>query len=158
MLSQLHEVNIKTSLDYNYKEIGKEYENIIDEEAKKMMITLSRSQIYQQVDLLLMEVRPRDFCLKQVLKLCYYIQKIYSHEILSMKCDFYRDANNKIWLFHASDILSRNRIRSNAERLEEEVLEKEKQERLVQLEEQNRLKQEKRREERQKQKDAKLAV
>jgi len=73
LLSQLHEVNIKTSLDYNYKEIGKEYENIIDEEAKKMMITLSRSQIYQQVDLLLMEVRPRDFCLKQVLKLCYYI-------------------------------------------------------------------------------------
>jgi len=75
-----------------------------------------------------------------------------------MKCDFYRDANNKIWLFHASEILSRNRIRSNAERLEEEVLKKEKQERLVQLEEQNRLKQEKRREERQKQKDAKLAV
>jgi hypothetical protein len=73
LLSQLHEVNIKTSLDYNYKDIGKEYENIIDEEAKKMMITLSRSQINQQVDLLLMEVRPRDFCLKQVLKLCYYI-------------------------------------------------------------------------------------
>ena len=123
-----------------------------------MMITLSRSQINQQVDLLLMEVRPRDFCLKQVLKLCYYIQKIHSNEILSMKCDFYRDANNKIWLFHASDILSRNRIRSNAERLEEEVLEKEKQERLVQLEEQNRLKLEKRREERQKQKEQNLAV
>jgi len=56
-----------------------------------------------------------------------------------MKCDFYRDANNKIWLFHASDILSRNRIRSNAERLEEDVLKKEKQERLVQLVEQKKL-------------------
>jgi hypothetical protein len=33
----------KTSLDNNYKEIGKEYENIIDEEAKKIIITLSRS-------------------------------------------------------------------------------------------------------------------
>jgi hypothetical protein len=48
-----------------------------------------------------------------------------------MKCDFYRDANNKIWLFYANEILCRNRIRSNAERLEEEAVERENKERLV---------------------------
>lgn len=85
-----------------------------------------------------MEIRPRDFCLKQVLKMCFYLQKIHNQEILSMKCDFYRDSNNKIWLFYAQDILSRNRIRSDAEKLEEEAREKEKQERLVQLKEQMR--------------------
>jgi hypothetical protein len=45
LLTQLSQLNVKTSLEYNYKEIGAEYEAIVDEEAKKMMITLSKAQI-----------------------------------------------------------------------------------------------------------------
>lgn len=41
-----------------------------------------------------------------------------------MKCDFYQDSNNKIWLYHASDILSRHRILNEVERLEEETMAK----------------------------------
>lgn len=39
-----------------------------------MMIQLTPSQISQQVDEILMELRPLDFCLKQVMKICYYLQ------------------------------------------------------------------------------------
>lgn len=53
-----------------------------------------------------------------------------------MKCDFYRDQNNKIWFFYAQDILSRSRIRSDAERLEEEAQARERQERMAKVREQ----------------------
>ena len=43
LLTQLNQLHVKTSLEYNYKEIGAEYEPIVDEEAKKMMITLSKA-------------------------------------------------------------------------------------------------------------------
>jgi len=77
-----------------------------------------------------MDIRPRDFCLKQVLKICYYLQKVQKQEVLSMKCDFYRDTNNKIWLFYANDILTRERICNEAEKLEAQALEKQKQQKF----------------------------
>jgi len=77
-----------------------------------------------------MDIRPRDFCLKQVLKMCYYLQKVQKQEVLSMKCDFYRDTNNKIWLFYANDILTRERICNEAEKLEAQALEKQKQQKF----------------------------
>lgn len=77
-----------------------------------------------------MDIRPKDFCLKQVLKMCYYLQKVQKQEVLSMKCDFYRDTNNKIWLFYANDILTRERICNEAEKLEAQALEKQKQQKF----------------------------
>ena len=56
--------------------------------------------------------------------MCYFVQKVQDQEILSMKCDFYKDQNNKIWLFYAYDILSRPRIKSDAEKLENDAMEK----------------------------------
>ena len=38
MLGSLSELGIKTTLDYNFKQIGEEYEPIIREEATKLMI------------------------------------------------------------------------------------------------------------------------
>lgn len=73
---QLSSIDIKTTLDYNFREIGSEYEPIITEEAFKLMISLTPSQVQQQVDAILMELRPRDFCLKQVLKMCFFLQKV----------------------------------------------------------------------------------
>jgi hypothetical protein len=58
--------------------------------------------------------------------MCYYLQKVQKQEVLSMKCDFYRDTNNKIWLFYANDILTRERICNEAEKLEAQALEKQK--------------------------------
>ena len=52
-----------------------------------------------------------------------------------MKCDFYRDLNNKIWLFYAYDILSRNRIKSDAEKLENDAIQKQKTQMMEQQQE-----------------------
>lgn len=38
MLGSLSEIGIKTSLEYNFKQIGKEYEQVITDEATKLMI------------------------------------------------------------------------------------------------------------------------
>ena len=40
--------------------------------------------------------------------MCYYVQKIYFHEIIKMKCHFFKDENNTIWFHHASDIWARH--------------------------------------------------
>lgn len=65
-----------------------------------------------------------------------------------MKCDFYRDGNNKIWLYYASDILSRVRILNNVERLEEETLAKQRKMQMEQQREVMRMKTEQKRNER----------
>ena len=56
--------------------------------------------------------RPKDFCLRQVLKMCYYIQKLHDIEILQINCDFYQDDNGEIWLFHVEDVLIRPTMKS----------------------------------------------
>ncbi|CAI2381583.1 unnamed protein product [Moneuplotes crassus] len=48
------------------------------------------------------------YCLKQVLKMAFYIQKIHCYEIIAMKCDFLKDENDKIWFHHAEDIRARS--------------------------------------------------
>ena len=39
-----------------------------------------------------------NFCAKICTKICYYIQKMYSFDILKMKARFLKDDNGKIWL------------------------------------------------------------
>lgn len=41
----------------------------------------------------------------------FYIQKLYHHDILRMKCEFAKDDNGTIWFVYAKDIF----VRSNAE-------------------------------------------
>ena len=43
MLKQLKDLNVQPNLDYAFKEIGKEYESIVVEEAGKIMITLTHA-------------------------------------------------------------------------------------------------------------------
>jgi len=47
------------------------------------------------------------YCLKQVHKICTFIQKNHGHDILRMKCQFVKDNNDTIWLQRAFDIISR---------------------------------------------------
>jgi len=58
-------------------------------------------------DLDLIKHDEEKYCQKQAYKICYYIQKLYHHDILRMKCEFSRDENNTIWFVHASDIYCR---------------------------------------------------
>jgi hypothetical protein len=42
------------------------------------------------------------YCLKQCYKMCYYVQKLHSHEILRMRAEFTKDENGTIWFAYAS--------------------------------------------------------
>ena len=55
------------------------------------------------------------YCQKQAYKICYYVQKLYHHDILRMKCEFARDDNNTIWFVYAKDIYCRKNTRAIAE-------------------------------------------
>lgn len=48
---------------------------------------------------------PEDYCLRMVLKMCYYISELRFREILNMNADFYIDDDGKIWFLYAKDIL-----------------------------------------------------
>lgn len=48
-----------------------------------------------------------EYCLKQTYKIWYYIQKVYSYEILKMRWIFLKDDSNKIWLHYIQDIVVR---------------------------------------------------
>lgn len=75
MVKDRHE----TSINYDFKQFG------------------------DDLDLLKLENKEK-YCLKQVYKMCYYIQKLYHIEIIRMKVEFSQDDNNTIWMQHASDI------------------------------------------------------
>ena len=66
--------------------------------------------------------RPKDFCLRQVLKMCFYMQKLYNKEILQMNCDFFQDDNGEIWFMYATDILIRPLMKSRFEIKQEESI------------------------------------
>ena len=44
------------------------------------------------------------YCLKQVYKICFYIQKLYQVDILRMQCDFVKDYHGTIWFQFAKNI------------------------------------------------------
>ena len=58
-------------------------------------------------DLALIQNDQTQYCVKQVNKMCFYVQKLYHTEILRMKCLFVRDYNGTIWFQHAQDIFVR---------------------------------------------------
>ena len=58
---------------------------------------------------------PEDYCLRQILKMCRYLQIVRSIEILQMSCDFYIDVNDQIWFFFAKDISYRLTPKSTKE-------------------------------------------
>ena len=65
-------------------------------------------------------LRPKDFCLRMVLKMCFYLQKLYNKEVLQMNCDFFQDDNGEIWFVHATEILIRPLLKSRLELKQEE--------------------------------------
>ena len=50
------------------------------------------------------------YCLKQVYKMCYYIQRLYHVDILRIKCQFQKDETNTIWFTWAKDICVRDNL------------------------------------------------
>ena len=57
--------------------------------------------------MLLREHAPEDYCYRQVLKMCFFLQKVRNIEVLSLNCEFIQDQNDIIWLSHVSDIVCR---------------------------------------------------
>ena len=53
---------------------------------------------------LLMNGKPQDYCRKQCLKMCFYLQNVRKIEILQMKCEFLLDDNGNCWLSRVWDI------------------------------------------------------
>jgi len=47
------------------------------------------------------------YCLKQCIKMCYFVQKMHNYEILKMRCDFIKDDNGTLWFSYASQIYAR---------------------------------------------------
>ncbi|CAI2362192.1 unnamed protein product [Moneuplotes crassus] len=50
-----------------------------------------------KADQWLMKHNPKEYCRKQVIKMCYYISKLYNYEILRMQCTFLADDDGLIW-------------------------------------------------------------
>ena len=42
------------------------------------------------------------YCIKQCVKMCFYIQKIHNIDILKMRCEFAKDDNGTIWFTYAN--------------------------------------------------------
>lgn len=53
---------------------------------------------------LLEQGRVMDFCRKQILKMCYYLQRVRSIEVLQMKAEFLQDESQSVWFTFAKDI------------------------------------------------------
>ena len=63
----------KLALTYDYDAIGSDYKEVIVAEHKNNIKPLSTAEIGKQVEIRLKALRPRDFCLRQILKMCYYL-------------------------------------------------------------------------------------
>lgn len=50
---------------------------------------------------LLRDGEENDYVQKQILRFCYYIQKVRCYEILSMKAEFFKDLNGFIFFSYA---------------------------------------------------------
>jgi len=49
-----------------------------------------------------------NYCMKQCLKMCYYIQKMHNIEVIKMRCHFAKDDNGSIWFVFATNIFTRD--------------------------------------------------
>ena len=60
-------------LDYNYQEIGDEYRKDFLNESKSTVKKLTEPELSQMIENKLKYLRPKDFCLRMVLKMCFYL-------------------------------------------------------------------------------------
>ena len=71
----------------------------------------SRQIIYDfrsfKSDNFLMVKDPKQYCRKQVVKMCFYVSKLYGYEIMRMKCSFLVDDEGIIWFHNVDKILTR---------------------------------------------------
>ena len=93
-------------MKYDYASVGADYAETLQDKQ------MSPNEIQKKTEEWLQENAPEDYCLRQVLKMCEYMQQIRKMEILRLKADFYVDANDKIWFFYATDILVRPKKQS----------------------------------------------
>lgn len=92
---------------YSYQKFGKEYEKEVKEIADRELRHMPTSEYHREIEERLRVRAPLDYCQRQCLKMCYYVQKIYHFEILHMDCDFYQDDNGKIWFFFVKNLVVR---------------------------------------------------
>jgi hypothetical protein len=63
---------------------------------------------------LLYREKGTEFCLKQCLKMGYYVSTIHGFEILRMSAEFFKDENGFIWFFYAHNIQGRKILNKKA--------------------------------------------
>lgn len=83
---------------------------------------MSNIELNQLIEKKLKEFRPKDYCLRMVLKMCFYLQKIHEIEVLQMNADFFQDDNGEIWFFYATDVLIKPQLKSMLEKKQEEEI------------------------------------
>lgn len=76
---------------------------------------LEQQELDQKVEQYLQDYLPEELCLRVLLKMCFYISVVRKIEILQIHADFFVDQNDKVWFFHAKDIVWRHRKLSNGE-------------------------------------------
>ena len=72
------------SLNYDYKKIGKDYKKDFVEAA-----TLKDFELNQLIEQKLKVMRPKEFCMRQILKMCFYLQKLHELEVTQINCEFF---------------------------------------------------------------------
>lgn len=68
---------LETEITYNFKKIGKEYEHAIQQIADREMRQLTVSEWSREIEERLRVNKPKDYCQRMCLKMCYFIQKIH---------------------------------------------------------------------------------
>lgn len=79
--AKMNDKKLEHALNYNYKRYGR--------------------------DLYLLYNDQKAYCKKQILKMGFYISKVYHIEILQMKCEFLVDDEGIIWLHNVTNIITR---------------------------------------------------
>ena len=87
--------NVKSYIGCGFPYIIHFYAKIEDQLTPETIIEYDYQSFEDDVELI--QTNPERYCLKQVYKMCYYIQKLYYIEIIKMKCEFVKDDNNTIW-------------------------------------------------------------
>ena len=72
------------------------YAPLVERNAETALKEINYNFKDMEDDLVLLEKgKTRDYCYKQCLKMCYYLQVVRSKEILQMKAEFHQDENKK---------------------------------------------------------------
>ncbi len=99
--------DLEKDMKYDYRCIGREYEQEILNEAESQGRQLTSNDLQKLIEEKLVKNNPQAYCERLCLKMGHYAMTLYNKEILSMQADFYQDDNGLIWFYYARKIILR---------------------------------------------------